>query len=360
MHEKETKGNITLYRRSKGGTWHYEFWIEGQRVRCSGKTKDKKLAEIAATEHYKRAYSDAALGIIRKEEVTLHQACIIFADEHLPRLRSKKDVAGFLVEITEVLGKAILLSEIANHHIQMLWSYWKGKERPNSDATGNRKLAALSTLMSFWRDVKGAAVSNVNISKHKRKERTPMTDYLTTEQIHSLLNVCPSYLRNMIICALNTGLRRDNVVFLRWDELNLDRGTITIQVKSSGEHRKRHTIPITHELHRLLNNLNSPRDGYVFLREDGHHVAYTDKVLRRCLRDAGITLAHGQLWHIFRHTAAKWMHHAGVDLVTICEVLGHSDIRTTRKYVSGTAEMHRDALNRIATNSSHIEIKENG
>ena len=56
----------------------------------------------------------------------------------------------------------------------------------------------------------------------------------------------------------------------------------------------------------------------------------------------------GLRFHDLRHTAATWMVMAGVDLVTVSEVLGHSDIKMTLRYAHPTPENRRRAVDALA------------
>ena len=61
------------------------------------------------------------------------------------------------------------------------------------------------------------------------------------------------------------------------------------------------------------------------------------------LRQAGIA---GACWHSLRHTAASRRVMAGVDLVSVKEILGHRDIQTTLRYAHLAPGHLRDAVNR--------------
>lgn len=82
-----------------------------------------------------------------------------------------------------------------------------------------------------------------------------------------------------------------------------------------------------------LRDETQPMDSHAFLRRS----------FEPGLRKAGIS---GACWHTLRHTAASRRVMAGVDLVSVKEILGHRDIETTVRYAHLSPGHLRDALNR--------------
>ena len=64
---------------------------------------------------------------------------------------------------------------------------------------------------------------------------------------------------------------------------------------------------------------------------------------KRTLRKAGIT---GATWHTLRHTGASRRLLAGVDIVTVSKILGHSTIQTTMRYLHLVQDHMQEAINR--------------
>ena len=53
--------------------------------------------------------------------------------------------------------------------------------------------------------------------------------------------------------------------------------------------------------------------------------------------------------YTLKHTAESRMIRAGVDIVTVCELLGHADIKTTMIYCHSSAETKREAVARVSS-----------
>ena len=101
------------------------------------------------------------------------------------------------------------------------------------------------------------------------------------------------------------------------------------------------------------------RDGYVFCDADEDRLGNIRKAFETAIHRAGIPRC---LFHDLRHTYASRLVMAGVDLVTVKELLGHADIQTTMRYSHITEGHKKEAvrmldLRRDSHNISTIEDK---
>ena len=82
--------------------------------------------------------------------------------------------------------------------------------------------------------------------------------YLSKEECQSLINVCDSHLKPIVITALNTGMRRGEILGLKWDEhIDLRHGFILLNKTKNGERRE---IPINDTLRSVLQGLTRRLD----------------------------------------------------------------------------------------------------
>ena len=108
-------------------------------------------------------------------------------------------------------------------------------------------------------------------------------------------------------------------------------------------------VPLSEEAKAILRSFDSfLRSAWVFpgLKEVTQPMdsrAFLRRSFEPGLRQAGIT---GACWHSLRHTAASRRVMAGVDLVSVKEILGHRDIQTTLQYAHLAPGHLRDAVNR--------------
>ena len=103
-------------------------------------------------------------------------------------------------------------------------------------------------------------------------------------------------------------------------------------------------IPIPKDLAHLLGNL--PRKSpWVFLNRKGERLSGFLQRLKKVAKRAGVP---NVTLHKFRHTYATRLLESGADIVTVQRLLGHSDVKTTRKYLNPDEDLKRKAVNRLS------------
>ncbi|MGH7800985.1 MAG: tyrosine-type recombinase/integrase [Thermodesulfobacteriota bacterium] len=205
--------------------------------------------------------------------------------------------------------------------------------RDAKPATVNREIATLRQIFNLakrWNKFFGE--NPVSISKllpeHNQKER--ILSYEEETKLFSLGNPC---LRAIIITALNTGMRKTEILTLKWFNVELENGVITID-QTNTKTKKTRRIPINSTMRKLLREqkLRCGGSEHVFLSQAGTPYKFHDSLkgaFERTCKKAGIT---GLRFHDLRHTAATRMIEAGASIVAVSKILGHSDIKMTMRY----------------------------
>ena len=140
-------------------------------------------------------------------------------------------------------------------------------------------------------------------------------------------------MRPMIVLAVHTGLRRGNLLSLRWD--HIDFVTSRIRLTDSTKNRSTLAIPLNDTAIETLNALKKKSDDsqYVFPHFEGQLAGEAIRDIQNgwktALTHAGITNFR---WHDLRHCFASWLLMKGVDLAVVQKVLGHRNIRMTLRY----------------------------
>lgn len=115
------------------------------------------------------------------------------------------------------------------------------KNEEAKPATFNKELAMLSKAFSLavkeWEWIKENPVSKVKMEK----ENNERDRWSTKDEEKRLLESSPEWLREIMVFALNTGLRKDEILSLEWSRVDLERKTILIQKTKNGKPR---TIPL--------------------------------------------------------------------------------------------------------------------
>ncbi len=179
-------------------------------------------------------------------------------------------------------------------------------------------------------------------------ERTPV--FLTVKDFQTLLRtVTDDWLHDMIVVAAMTGMRRAELINLRWSDVDFSRNVIRIE--SHGEFRtkrgRKRFIPMHEEVVRVLRRQPGESAGqYVFL-VDGkplskHRVSMKFK---RSIRKAGLDDAIH--WHSLRHSFASWLVQRSVSLYEVQKLLGHTSIRVTEIYSHLLPDNLQDSIRKL-------------
>lgn len=165
-----------------------------------------------------------------------------------------------------------------------------------------------------------------------------------------LIQAMPEHWRDPARFSLLTGIRQSTMRDLRWEWVDLKRGTMTIPASSMKSDR-RVTLPITKAAAEVLKR--QPRDReHVFVRPDGqpmgklHHKVWT-AVLRR----SGMT---GFRWHDLRHTWASWSVMGGMDLYTLQRLGAWESPAMVQRYAHLGDDHLRQAAEATSAQFRHI------
>jgi len=142
----------------------------------------------------------------------------------------------------------------------------------------------------------------------------------------------------LAVFILNTGLRRSEALGLRWSEVRDD----AVRVRGKGGRVRE--VPLNADALAVLRDRR--RDGsFVF------DVPNRDRagVLRRMTETVTRRTKVPFHIHLLRHVFASRLLAAGVDIVTVGDLLGHSAIMTSMLYTHSSSEQKRKAVNRLAT-----------
>lgn len=151
------------------------------------------------------------------------------------------------------------------------------------------------------------------------------------EQMPGLLQVpFTDHLKPMVLVSLNTGMRRGELLNLKWSAVNFQTKTITVAGTTSKTSDTRH-IPMNKETLGVLTDWRKQAANtlYVFPSQSGGRLEDVKSAWLNLLKRAKI---ENFRWHDMRHDFASRLVMAGVPLNTIRDLLGHADIKMTLRY----------------------------
>jgi integrase len=145
------------------------------------------------------------------------------------------------------------------------------------------------------------------------------------------------HLAPAVLVSMNTGIRRGELLALKWDAIDLRAATLTIEGSTSKSTQTRH-VPLNAE---ALTTLKQWRDQ----SEDRDRVFPVDTGFKTAF---SALLARSKIarfrWHDLRHHFASRLAQAGVPLNTIRELLGHQSLAMTLRYAHLSPDQKRNAV----------------
>jgi len=299
---------------------------------------------------------------IRAYGLTLTEASDLFISQK-PDIREKtiSVYRNNFLGLLKLLPPGILLEHIdASYLKQYIF------DRTVSQATRRHRATHLKTLFSWAHDEKlilANPFEKLPIPKRQKK----VAEFLTTDQLQHLLNVIGrdvsrkimlkqveagevAWIKEVIILAVNTGLRRGELISLNWDSVELDTRLVTVRntaefTSKSGHER---SVPLSGEaveaLFRLRKRWNGDPEDPVFKGLNGKRLSgeYASKRFKYYVRLAELpSRIH---FHSLRHTCASWLVMNGVSIPIVQAILGHSDIQVTMRYAHLSPDVLREAV----------------
>jgi integrase len=303
---------------------------------------------------------------VKKEyKTTFGELCEKYKD-NFENQASYQTSKRFFIEAFKIyFGKDTLLANIPYVELETyrnhLRKFQNQRGRMLTDATVNRKISCLRHM--FKKAVEWDMVgknpfdkgSSLLLAENNQRDR-----YLEEDEIDALLDACSTkiikfpeskkhikqmtrkdihYLRDIVECTLNTGMRRSEILSLKWEQI---RGNFIYLRKTKTS--KSRQIPINDDLAALFKRMRK-RQGlksqYVFIYQ-GTRIKDVKNGYNAALKRAGIMDAN---FHTLRHTFASHFVMRGGSLKALQEILGHKTLTMTMRYAHLAQDHKKEAIN---------------
>ena len=334
--------------------WHYEFCVRGVRYRGSlSEARTIWQAEQAETQIRQLVYEGKYSIVVNAPRLT------DFIDEtFLPWSKANKsswrnDVSRAKV-IVDFMGQK-RLNEITAEMIEKLklnrYDSITCRGRRRSKASVNHELELLSKLFSLavkykkvstnpCRDVQRFKLDNIRIR------------YFSSDEEERLLAQCTgprAHIRPIVVLGIGTGMRLGEILRLTKQQIDFERNVI-IAMHTKTRHDR--VIPMNSEVKAAMVEVYGKcgDEDCIFVNSTtGSRVTEIKRSFTTALRLAGI---RGATFHTTRHTFGTRLGDAGYNAFEIAELMGHSDIKTSQRYVHPT-----DARKRAAVESAKRNVE---
>ena len=319
----------------RGRVWWSYVYADGIRHAKSTGTSNRRVAE-KVDEQFKEELALARLGMkVPQPEMPFGELAARFLAEGFPKAwhldRLKLLLPYFGETAIGRISKALVREYRADRH----------RQKQVSETTVNRDLEALRHLL-YWAVDEGLLAANplarMPLVRERRKPRMVMS--LAEEE--KLLAAASPHLRDIVIAALDTGMRRGEILGERWEHVDLDRGLLFVTRSKTAEGEGRE-IPHTRRLQALLAASAKPH-GLVFTFK-GQPIRAIKTAWKATIRRAGIRYYR---FHDLRHAFNTRLMEAGVMQEVRKALMGHSSGEDTNSiYTHVELPAKREAIRKL-------------
>jgi integrase len=337
-----------IYKR--GNVYWFEFRFQGKRIQQSTKQRNADKARDLES-IYRSNLVNRRAGIEPTKEIpTLTDFQSRFLDEIRLRRKDHPETIQFYgCKYSGLLKFGPLAQSRLDRIDEKLISEFTSRMYRDGyeESTINRHLATLKRALRLarkWKIIGGVPTIEMLAGENQREFT------VSREQQRDYFDLCPEFLRNWAQFALETGMRRKELLFLEWPDVHFDpvgkaRGYVHVRGTKSKNSMRNLSLTATAQAV-LLRQKQISRCDYCFVRETDH---------TRPASISGLNHAHERVrqilelpaefvLHSLRHTFGTRLGEAGVDAFTIMRIMGHSSITVSQRYVHPTPETMENAF----------------
>lgn len=320
---------MTLFKR--GAIWWSFFSVDGIRYQKSTGTSNKRNAQRIADK--------------LKEEANLRRFQIVDLDPHLTfnaladQFEKTKPTAHNLDRLKHLrpFFGPLTIREITKATVQDYRTARKVEKPKLTDSTLNKDVGVIRHIF-FWavdaQIIPTNPLTRVPMARVRRVKRP----VLTVADEEKILAVAPKHLQRIVIAALDTGMRRGELLQQRWEDVDLPRKLLYVTRSKTPEGEARE-IPLTTRLHALLEE-KKQLSGFVFTY-GGHDILDPKTAWFRAQKTA---LDRHFRFHDLRHTFNTRLLEAGVISDVRKAIMGHEDRSVHEAYSHVELPAKREAI----------------
>ncbi|MFH0796626.1 MAG: site-specific integrase [Candidatus Omnitrophota bacterium] len=330
----------------KAGNYYIDYYANGRRKR-EKVGKSRKLAETVLAKRKVQVAEGKFLDIRRNEKIKFREMTSLYLKSYCQvnnRVSTVERKDGIVNHLNGIFG-AEYIYEISALDVE---EYKRKRiEEGKALATVNKEISVLRNILN--KAVEWGKLRTAPPKIKLLKENNQRIRYLGKGEEILLLDACPEFLKPIIEIALNTGMRRSEILGLKWQDIDFDQKNITLLDTKNGERRQ---VPMNSAVLDVLSGIRRvPKSDYVFPGKDiGTHISkgYISHKFESIVKQAGIKNFR---FHDLRHTFASRLVMRGVNLKAVQELLGHKTFTMTLRYAHLSPDHKKTAVELLVDKS---------
>ena len=223
--------------------------------------------------------------------------------------------------------------------------------------TVNNRLAVLSTMLRYAYEnrVIGKPTLRCHVGGSKAEDAPIVA--VSAEDVEKLVAAADDLYRVVVLLAVEAGLRVGELRGAQWTDVAGGEIAIRRAIDVDGnvgppKHNKVRRVPLSPRIVAALAAL--PKRGlWVLSSDDGSFLVYRTmlKAIRRLYKRAGVVVPRSETgrtmpFHSMRHTFGSECARRGIPVMTLRDLMGHEDVKTTQRYIAVTSADKRNAIKR--------------
>lgn len=319
----------------ESGVWRYRFMHKGKRHFAANPLWKNRTDAKAARDKHRTAVREG-----RADDGGADTNFRVFVEEtFLPWVKLNLSACTYQTyawrcdDLMEAFGK-LDLTDVSTFAVEKLK---RDKLKLTTRRGATTKPGSVNALLVTLGSILTYAETLGLVRADQRPKITPLPDnnkrlrYLSADEERRLLEAASPwpYLQDIIVVALGTGLRRNELFGLRKTDVELSLNALSVV----GKGNKLRTVPLvpSSAAYAVLSRLCGQTGDFLFTTSWSQgKLTGVDGSLASACAAAGI---EDVTLHTLRHTFGTRLVAAGVDLRTVQELMGHSRIETTMRYV---------------------------
>ncbi len=323
---------MSLFKRGKV-YWSY-VWVDGVRHARSTETSNRRLAEQIDQQHREELRLRGTQFPNLKPDMRFAELAGRFLNEGSPKEWHQDRLK-------------VLLPFFANHEIGRItkglirqYRQRRHAEKQLTETTVNRDIECLRHIL-YWAVDEGILPANPIARIRLERERRKKKPVLSPAEEALLLAAAAPHLRDITIFALDTGMRRGEILNQRWEDVDFPRRLLYVTHSKTPEGEARE-IPLTQRILGLLSTMK--KNPVLIFTFEGKQIGSLKTGWKAAIRRAGIRYIR---FHYLRHTFNTRLLELGVPREVRMALLGHTFGDTHESYEHVELPMKREAIRKL-------------